>query len=117
MKIPALLFVMLLVSGCINVKHEPVSNNSIFPDSSVVDIAKKDLAQRLNITTVEVKLVRQELVNWRDTSLGYPEKETVYEQELTPGFRIILEAGNKTYEYHSDSNTRVVGPKEVGQVQ
>lgn len=107
---------MLLFSGCINVKHEPVSNNSIFPESPVVDIAKKDLAQRLNITTGEVKLVKQELVNWRDTSLGYPEKGMVYAQEITPGFRIILEAQSKTYEYHSDYK-RVVGPKEVKQVQ
>ncbi len=117
MKIPALMFVMLLVSGCINVKHEPVSNNSIFPESSVVDIAKKDLAQRLNINTAEVKLVRQELVTWRDASLGYPEKGMVYDQVLTPGYRIILVAGNKTYEYHSDYNTQVVGPKEVKDIQ
>jgi len=116
MKIHALLLMMLLVSGCINVKHEPVSNNSIFPESPVVDIAREDLAQRLNISVGEVKLVKQELVNWRDTSLGYPEKGMVYEQVLTPGFRIILEAGNKTYEYHSDYK-RVVGPKEVKDVQ
>ncbi len=117
MKIPALLLLMmLLVSGCINVKHEPVSNNSIFPESPVVNIAREDLAQRLNITTGEVKLVKQELVNWRDASLGFPEKGNVYAQELTPGFRIILEAMNKTYEYHSDYK-RVVGPKEVKDIQ
>ncbi len=107
---------ILFVSGCINIKHEPVVNNSIFPESPVVDIAIQDLAQRLNITTGEIKLVRQELVNWRDTSLGYPEKGMVYAQEITPGFRIILEAMNKTYEYHSDYK-RVVGPKEVRDIQ
>ncbi len=107
---------VLLVSGCINVKHEPVSNNSIFPESPVVDIAKKDLAQRLNITAREIKLIKQELVNWRDTSLGYPEKGMMYTQQITPGFRIILEARNKTYEYHSDYK-RVVGPKEGKDIQ
>lgn len=117
MKTPALLLLMmLLVSGCINVKHEPVSNNTIFPEPPVVDIAREDLAQRLNITTGEVKLARQELVNWRDTSLGYPENGMVYTQILTPGLRIILEAGNKTYEYHSDYK-RVVGPKDVKDIQ
>lgn len=117
MKIPALLLLMmLLVSGCINVKHEPVSNNSIFPESPVVNIAREDLAQRLNITDGEVKFIKQDLVNWRDTSLGYPEKDKVYAQEITPGFRIILEAMNKTYEYHSDYK-RVVGPKEVRDIQ
>ncbi len=107
---------MLLVSGCINVKHEPVSNNAIFPESPVVNIARADLAQRLNITNGEVKFIKQELVTWPNTSLGYPEKNKVYAQEITPGFRIILEAMNKTYEYHSDYN-RVVGPKEVKDIQ
>ncbi len=114
MKILVLVFMLLLVSGCINVKHAPVSNNSIFPDSPVVDIAKKDLAQRLNSSTGEIRLVKQEFVTWRDSSLGYPENGMVYDQVLTPGFRIILEAQNKTYEYHSDYG-RVVGPKEVNQ--
>ncbi|MCX9025218.1 MAG: hypothetical protein OIN85_03870 [Candidatus Methanoperedens sp.] len=112
MKIPALLLIMVLVSGCINIKHEPVANNAVFPESPVVDIAKEDLAHRLNITTGEVKLVKQELVNWRDSRLGYPEMDTTYVPVITPGFRIILEAMNKTYEYHSDYK-RVVGPKEV----
>ncbi|MGB8216876.1 MAG: hypothetical protein WCE94_06195 [Candidatus Methanoperedens sp.] len=117
MKTPALLLLMMiLVSGCINVKHEPVTNNSIFPESPVVNIAREDLAQRLNITNGEVKIIKQDIVNWPDTSLGYPEKDKVYAQEITPGFRIILEAMNKTYEYHSDYN-RVIGPNEVGQVQ
>ncbi len=108
---------MLLVSGCIDVKPETISNNTIFPESPVVvDIARADLAQRLNITTGEVKLVKQELVNWRDTRLGYPEMDTTYAPVITPGFRIILEAMNKTYEYHSDYK-RVVGPKEVKDIQ
>lgn len=107
---------ILFVSGCINVKHEPVSNNAIFPESQVVGIAREDLAQRLNITNGEVKFIKQEIVNWRDTSLGYPENDKVYAQEITPGFRIILEAMNKTYEYHSDYK-RVVGPKEVKNIQ
>jgi hypothetical protein len=116
MKIPALLLMMLLVSGCINVKHEPVSNNAIFPESPVVDIAREDLAHRLNITTDEIKLVKLEVVNWRDSRLGYLEMDTTYVPVITPGFRIILEAMNKTYEYHSDYK-RVVGPKEVKEVQ
>ncbi|MCZ7399831.1 MAG: hypothetical protein O8C62_09190 [Candidatus Methanoperedens sp.] len=116
MKISALLFMMLLVSGCLDVKPETISNNTIFPESPVVDIAREDLAHRLNITTDEIKLVKLEVVNWRDSRLGYQEMDTTYAPVITPGFRIILEAMNKTYEYHSDYK-RVVGPKEVRDVQ
>jgi sortase (surface protein transpeptidase) len=40
----------------------------------------------------------------------------VYAQALTPGFRIIFEAQNKSYEYHTDYK-RIVGPEEVMDVQ
>ncbi|MDP2768025.1 MAG: hypothetical protein Q8O41_11375 [Candidatus Methanoperedens sp.] len=90
-----------------------IYNDEVIPEySPVVDIAKKDLAGRLNIPVEEILLVKQEKVDWSDTSLGFPEDGMMYAQVITPGFRIILKAGDKLYEYHSDYR-RVVGPKEV----
>jgi hypothetical protein len=77
-----------------------------------VDIAKKDLSERLNIPIEDIKLVKEEAVDWPDTSLGYPEKGMSYAQVITPGFWIILKAQDKLYEYHSDYK-RIAGPKEV----
>ncbi len=109
-----LLLALSLISGCVETKPaDTVYNGAVVPEySPVVDIAKTDLAQRLNITMEQILLVKQEKVDWSDTSLGYPEPGMFYVQVITPGFRIILKAGDKLYEYHSDYK-RVVGPKEV----
>lgn len=101
MKLLVIFLLTLSLSGCVE---------SEYPQ--VVELAKKDLAQRLNISIEEVRLVKQEKVDWHDTSLGFPEEGKMYAQVITPGFRIILKANDKLYEYHSDY-TRVVGPKEV----
>ncbi len=109
-----LLLLIYLISGCVGTKPQDVIyNGEVIPEySPVVDIAKKDLAGRLNIPIEEIMLVKQEKVDWSDASLGFPEEGMMYAQVITPGFRIILKAGDKFYEYHSDYK-RVVGPKEV----
>lgn len=109
-----LLLLIYLISGCVNTKPQDVIyNGEVIPEySPVVDIAKKDLAWRLNIPVEEILLVKQEKVDWSDKSLGFPEEGMMYAQVITPGFRIILKAGDKSYEYHSDYR-RVAGPKEV----
>ena len=105
--------ILSFISGCVETKPPaPIYNDSVLPEyQPVVDIAKKDLASRLNISVEQVKLVKQEKVDWPDTSLGYPEEGMMYAQVITPGFRIILKAGDKSYEYHSDYK-RVAGPGE-----
>ncbi|MFA4935060.1 MAG: hypothetical protein WC568_04410 [Candidatus Methanoperedens sp.] len=109
-----LLLLISLISGCVDTKPgDVIYNGEVIPEySPVVDIAKKDLAGRLNIPVEEILLVKQEKVDWSDTSLGFPEVGMMYAQVITPGFRVILKAEGKFYEYHSDYK-RVVGPKEV----
>lgn len=112
-----ILLIVFLFSGCVEqikqTEYETVINDSVVPEySPVVDIAKKDLSERLNLPVEEIKLVKEEAVDWPDTSLGYPEKGMMYAQVITPGFRIIVKAQDKLYEYHSDYK-RIAGPKEV----
>jgi len=109
-----ILLISLIFSGCVEqTQYETVLNDSVVPEySPVIDIAKKDLSERLNIPMEDIKLVKEEAVDWPDTSLGYPEKGMMYAQVITPGFRIILKAQEKLYEYHSDYK-RIAGPKEV----
>jgi hypothetical protein len=69
---------------------------------SIVELAKKDLAQRLGVEEQSISLVGQiEEVTWPDTSLGCPEPGMMYAQVLTPGYRFTLQSGAKVYEYHS----------------
>ena len=110
-----ILCIVLLFSGCVEQpqKYETVLNDAVVPEySPVVDLAKNDLSQRLNIPIEDIILVKEEAVDWPDTSLGYPQEGISYAQVITSGFRIILKTQDKLYEYHSDYK-RIVGPKEV----
>lgn len=72
----------------------------------VVEQAKKDLAQRLNIAVQSIELVgRVEEVTWPDASLGCPEPGMLYAQVLTPGYRFQLATGGKIYQYHATNTT------------
>jgi hypothetical protein len=74
----------------------------------VVRLAREDLAQKLGLAPEAIQLVSVEGVEWSDTSLGCPQPGMMYAQVITPGFRVMLEAGGQTYEYHTDTGNYVV---------
>jgi hypothetical protein len=74
----------------------------------LVELARQALAKQLNIDATTIKLTQIEEVEWRDSSLGCPKPGMNYLQVITPGYRIVLEAQGRSYEYHSDTGKRVV---------
>lgn len=58
-----------------------------------------DLAGRLGVSPEKVEVLAVKKVRWKDRSLGCPEKGAVYLQVITPGFRIILKARGREYDY------------------
>jgi hypothetical protein len=74
----------------------------------VIQLARQDLAQKLNVPIDEIREVSVEAVEWPDTSLGCPQPGMMYAQVITPGFRVVLAAKGQTVEYHTDSGRRVV---------
>ena len=66
-----------------------------------VATAKADLMQRLGVTEEAIVVKSVEAVQWRNSSLGCPQPGMVYAQVITPGYRIVLQSGEKQYEYHS----------------
>jgi hypothetical protein len=75
---------------------------------AMVRRAQADLIGRTDVRPSEIKVVSVEAVEWRNTSLGCPQPDMMYAQVITPGYVIVLEAGSKTYEYHTDQRTKVV---------
>jgi len=67
-----------------------------------IERAREDLAQRLGVSVEEIEVQAVEAVEWPDASLGCPQPGMMYAQVITPGYRILLQVGGKTYEYHSD---------------
>jgi hypothetical protein len=78
------------------------------PDARLGQLARAALAQELAVAEADITVVAVEETEWRDSSLGCPKPGMNYLQVITPGYKITLEAQGKRYEYHSDTNRRVV---------
>ena len=70
-----------------------------------VNAAVADVARRF---AVKARVVGAERVTWRDGSLGCPQPDMNYTQALIPGWRIVLAAGSRSFEYHANESGRVV---------
>ncbi|MHB1318128.1 MAG: PA14 domain-containing protein [Anaerolineae bacterium] len=69
--------------------------------NEIVALARLDLAGRLGISADAILTDSVESVQWPDSCLGLggPDCATV----VTPGYRIWLRAGDRTYQYRSDT--------------
>jgi hypothetical protein len=80
--------------------------------NAIVELAKADLAQRLDIDPDEITVQSVEPTEFPDASLGVPEPGTAYAQVVTPGYIIDLAAAGQTYRYHA-SDARIVAVPEA----
>ena len=113
-----MLLFAVLFSGCVEQKEQKLSNLSTpepqvtqvtptpqeIPEnaSSVVELAKKNLSEKLKIPATSIQVIKVIPVEWPDSSMGHPEPGKVYMPVITPGYVIILLVDNTLYEYHSD---------------
>ena len=75
--------------------------------ASFVAEAKGKLAIDKGVDPGQITLKRIEATTFNDSSLGCPEPGRSYLQVLTPGYLIILQLGNETYEYHAGRSSVV----------
>ena len=80
-----------------------VTDESALPGGAetLVDLAKADLAQRLDIEISAITLISYEDIVWPDSSLGCPQPGMAYLQVPKDGSRIVLEFEGTTYDYHT----------------
>jgi hypothetical protein len=76
-----------------------------------VDLAKSDLSKRTGVPVAKISVVSSEAVEWPNSALGCPEPGMVYAQVITPGRKVVLNAGGKTYEYHTGDGRAVTCQK------
>jgi hypothetical protein len=74
----------------------------------MIKLVTEHLAKKLSIVADQIVLSDVKPVRWRDAGLGCPKPGVDYIQMETPGFSIFLEAGGKTYNYHTDETKRFV---------
>lgn len=63
--------------------------------------ARELLAERLQVASVDVRVVEVTEVTWSDTSIGCPQPGMAYAQKLVNGTRVLLEFGGREYHYHA----------------
>lgn len=73
-----------------------------FNKESAVETAKKDLAERLNVSQSEIEVADITETDFPDMSLGAPEKDEMSAQMITTGWKINLRSGENDYEYRAD---------------
>lgn len=74
-----------------------------FNEQQAIDRARHDLAQRIGISESEIAVESAEQTDFPDAALGAPIEDEMSAQVITPGWRIRLKAGGKTYEYRANA--------------
>jgi hypothetical protein len=75
-----------------------------FTKEEATRTARADLAKRLSITNNEIDEESVEDAEFPDMALGAALKDEMSGQMITPGWRIRLKAGGRTFEYRANRN-------------
>jgi len=70
--------------------------------NGLIEQGRIDLSQRLGMSVDDIAIKEVKAVEWKDASLGCPQRGVNYVQVVTPGYRIMLEANGQTYDYRTD---------------
>jgi hypothetical protein len=65
-----------------------------------IRLAEETLRRQLSDQARKISVRSAVPVDWPDASLGCPHKGMVYAQVITPGYRVVLVAGRRKYEFH-----------------
>lgn len=84
--------------------HTPMPNPA--GPQTLVRETRADAAKRAGVDVERATVLASESVTWRDGSLGCPAPGMNYTQALVPGWRVRVEAGGRTWEYHADLRGR-----------
>lgn len=67
-----------------------------------VTAARQLLSQQIGVPLDQIKIVKAEEVEWPNGCLGVQLPGKMCTQVVTPGYRVVFEAGGKQYEFHTD---------------
>jgi hypothetical protein len=70
--------------------------------AELVELARRRIAQELDLPLARVRLASVLDRTWSDTSLGCPVENETYAAVEVPGYQIILVVGQDQYIFHTD---------------
>jgi hypothetical protein len=77
---------------------------SAFVSNEAAQRAVENLSYQLNLESSAISVLSVQSVQWPDSCLGVQATGIMCSMIVTPGYRIVLEAQDQTYEYHTTSN-------------
>ena len=78
------------------------------PEDEAVALARRTIAARLSRPMERLTIVSVSRAQWRDSSLGCPERGSVYTPTLTSGFAVRLRDGEQEHVVHVSGGRAVV---------
>jgi hypothetical protein len=75
--------------------------------AEMLALVVQDAAARAKVAEADVQVVHEEDRTWDDAGLGCPARKGLREASPVPGYRFILQAGDRTWEYHTDRLGRI----------
>lgn len=75
-----------------------------------IDRAKALLSEERKVPESKIGLESATAATWPDSSLGCPEKDHMYAQVVTRGWKVILKVGDQVHEVHVSGKRAVCCP-------
>lgn len=72
--------------------------------TSVIEPVVAEVAKLAGVPADQVTVISAEEVTFSDGSLGCPQPGMVYTQALVDGYKIVAEAGGKTYDFRGSGS-------------
>lgn len=77
-------------------------------------LARQELAATLGLQhELLVSIIKVEAVEWPDSCLGISSPDVMCAQVITPGYRVLLEANGRQYEYHTNETGSQIAPLQA----
>jgi hypothetical protein len=82
--------------------------NPLPPEQRAFEAVREVLAGQLGLDPLAIRMVETTPVDWPDACLGLAASSESCAQTVTPGFRITVETGGTSYEFHTNRDGSLV---------
>jgi hypothetical protein len=105
---------VVLVVACVAAAASAVEQTTTPAEVDAVARARRALADQLQVPVEMVSLRRVSAAEWRDASLGCPERGRVYTQQVIAGHQVVLVHDGREHDVHVAAGRAVVCGARVG---
>jgi len=113
-----ILFIVLMISACSPqrpTEQPPASTPALVRGDLTWEesLLVSQLAETTGVSPDEIMVAVTEAVTWPDRCMGIVRMGVMCAQGEVPGFRFVLIADGKEYEFHTNKDMSVILPVEV----